>query len=181
MREAASRGFWVASSVPYGYLKIMARDVGRMRPKLEPDEDITPVVKRIFDMAEAGQATLDIARTLNNDGIVSPRGKSWGTTTIHGILNNEVYTGTLVWGASTEDKADPVRVEKAFPSIVSEDQFHRVRKIKRSRSPKTIHPRRLRSSFLLSGLVKCKTLQRGAHRPVRQERQVRLLRLPVAR
>ena len=151
MREAASRGFWVASSVPYGYRKIMARDVGRMRPKLEPDEDIAPVVKRIFDMAEAGKETLDIARTLNSDGIASPKGRPWGTTTIHGILNNEVYTGTLVWGASSKDKAGPVRVEKAFPAIVSAAQFHRVREIKSSRSPKTIHPRRVRSSFMLSG------------------------------
>ncbi len=54
-----------------------------------------------------------------------------------------------------------MRVEKAFPAIVSEDQFHRVRKVKSSRSPKAIHPRRVRSSFMLSGLIRCKTCNRA--------------------
>lgn len=46
-REAASRGFWVVRSVPYGYRKILARDVSRIRSKLEPYEDIALVVKPI--------------------------------------------------------------------------------------------------------------------------------------
>ena len=55
MREAASRGFWVASRVPYGYRKLMVQDGAKKRPTLEPNPDTSPVVKRIFDMAESGQ------------------------------------------------------------------------------------------------------------------------------
>ena len=33
--------------------------------------------------------------------------------------------GTLVWGASAKDNAEPVRVEKAFPAIVAKGQFRR--------------------------------------------------------
>ena len=29
----------------------------------------------------------------------------------------------LVWGANAKDKGEPVRVEKAFPAIVTEAQF----------------------------------------------------------
>ena len=38
LREAASRGFWVASRVPYGYRKVMVQDGAKKRPKLEPVE-----------------------------------------------------------------------------------------------------------------------------------------------
>lgn len=48
--------------------------------------------------------------------------------------------GTLVWGASNKDKASLVRVEKAFAAIVSAAQFHSVRVIKSSRSPKPSTP-----------------------------------------
>ncbi len=161
MREAASRGFWVASRVPYGYRKLMVQDGAKKRPTLEPDEDSSPVVKRIFDMAEAGRGMTDITRTLNDEGIASPAGKLWGKTSVHTILTNEVYTGALVWGTKAKDKADPVRVDKAFPSIVSKAQFRRVSRLMRSRAPKRAHPRRVGSSYLLSGLVKCNTCNRA--------------------
>ena len=93
----------------------------------------------------------DITRTLNGEGIASPRGKLWGKTSVHAILKNEVYAGTLVWGANAKDKAEPVRVDKAFPSIVSKARFRRVSKLMRSRAPKRSHPRRVGSSYLLSG------------------------------
>ena len=49
-----------------------------------------------------------------------------------------------------------MRVEKAFPAIVSKTRFRRVNSLMRSRAPKIAHPRRVASSYLLSGLVKCK-------------------------
>ena len=63
----------------------------------------------------------------------------------------------LVWGINAKDNADPVRVEKAFPAIITRAQLQRVGKHLSSRAPKFSHPRRVGSSYLLSGLVKCKT------------------------
>ena len=157
MREASLRGFWISSHAPYGYNRVMVQDGPKKRPTLEIDPDASRIVKRMFDMAEAGDGTLEIIRTLNNEGIASPRGKLWGRTSVHGILTNEAYTGTLVWGANAKDKGEPVRVEKAFPAIVSKAQFHRVGQHLSSRAPKFSHPRRVGSSYLLSGLVKCQT------------------------
>ena len=154
MREAASRGFWVGSRTPYGYNRVMVQDGARKRPKLEPDEVTARVVQRIFELAETGRGTLDIARTLNEEGIASATGKLWSKTSISAILRNEVYTGTLVWGAAG-DQADPVRVERAFPAIISRAQFRRVRHVVLSRAPAAAHPRRLTSPYLLSGLVRC--------------------------
>ena len=54
-----------------------------------------------------------------------------------------------------------MRVDKAFPAIVTKAQFSLVNKIMRSRAPKITHPRRVGSSFLLSGLVKCYRCKRA--------------------
>ena len=161
MREAASRGFWVASRVPYGFTKLMIQDGAKKRPRLDPDEDAARVVQRVFDMAEGGKGMLDIAKALNDEGIASPKGKLWSKNGIHLLLKNEAYTGTLVWGVSGKGKAEPVRVEKAFPGIVSKAQFRRVKRLMRSRAPKRTHPRRVGSTYMLSGLVKCKACNRA--------------------
>ena len=96
------------------------------------------------------------ASTLNGEGIASPAGKLWSKNGIHFILRNEVYTGTLIWGANAKDKAEPVRIEAAFLAIISRAMFRRVNGLMRSRAPKVTHPRRVGSSYLLSSLVKCK-------------------------
>ena len=79
----------------------------------------------------------------------------------HAILINETYTGTLIWGVNAKDGAAPVRVENAFPAIISTAQFNRVNKLLRSRAPRIVNPRRVASPFLLSGLVRCKTCRRA--------------------
>ena len=161
MREATSRGFWVASHVPYGYRKLMVQDGAKKRPTLEPDAATSAVVERIFGMAEVGRGILDITCTLNDEGIANPTGRLWSKNGVHIILRNESYTGTLVWGADAKDKAEPVRVEKAFPAIISKTRFRLVNRKLRSRAPKRSHPRRVGSSYLLSGLIKCKACNRA--------------------
>ena len=106
-------------------------------------------------MAGQGKSTLDIAKNINQEGIASPRGAKWLKTTIHRILTNEVYTGTLVWGVTAKDKIPPVRVESAFPAIVSKDEFNRVAKVMQANAPDKQHPQRTASPYLLSGLAKC--------------------------
>ena len=161
MREAASRGFWVAPMAPYGYRKVKVQDGPKERPTLQPDPETNGVVKRIFDLAESRKGMMKIVRILNDEGIKSPRGKLWNKPTVHNILRNEAYLGTLVWGNNASDGADPVRVEGAFPATVTGDQFDRVNRIMRSRAPRNTHPRRVGSTFLLSGLVKCYRCRRA--------------------
>ena len=161
MREAASRGYWMGSRTPYGYNRVMVPDGAKKRPTLELDPDAAQVVRRIFDLAEAGTGMLKITRTLNDEGVASPTGRLWSKNGVHFILRNEVYTGTLVWGTKGKDKAEPVRIEKAFPAIVTKAQFRRVNKLMHSRAPKRTHPRRVGSTYLLSGLVKCHKCKRA--------------------
>ncbi len=155
MREAASRGFWVATWAPYGYKKVHVPDGGKTRPRLQLDPPKDALVRRIFDAAISGQSVLDITRSLNDDGIPTTNGKPWLKTTVHRLLSNEAYTGTLVWGLNAKDGAPPVRVEDAFPAIVSRTEYERVGRMMESRRPARAHPRRIASRYLLSGLVSC--------------------------
>ena len=52
-------------------------------------------------------------------------------------------------------------MEKAFHAIVSKAQFRRVNRKLRSRAPRKSHPRRVGSTYLLSGLVRCKACNRA--------------------
>ena len=157
MREAASRGFWVTTYAPYGYKKVYVHDGAKKPPKLELNPPADAVVRRIFDMALQGRSILDVVKTLNAEGIPTTNGKKWLKTTIHTMLCNEAYTGDLVWGVAARDKAEPVRVENAFPAIITKQEFRKAKKMLGSRAPKSVHPRRAFSPYLLSGLLKCET------------------------
>ena len=157
LREAASRGFWMGTNAPFGYRKVYVQDGAKKRPKLEPDPPADAVVKRMFDMALQGMSSLDIAKVLNSEGVSSAKGKQWLKSTVHTTLNNEAYTGTIVWGVNAKDGAPPVRVERAFPALVSKRKFRQVANLLRSRAPESVHPRRESSPYLLSGLAKCET------------------------
>ena len=125
MRESASRGFWVSTYAPYGYKKVRIKDGAKERPSLELDPPADAVVRRIFDMTLQGRSVLDIVRTLNAEGIPTRNGGRWLKNTVHGMLINESYAGTLVWGKRSKDKTPPVRVAGAVPAIVTQEEFDR--------------------------------------------------------
>ena len=54
MREAATRGFWMSSRAPYGYVKVMVQDGAKKRPVLEPNPVTAPMVLSEFLLAGPG-------------------------------------------------------------------------------------------------------------------------------
>jgi site-specific DNA recombinase len=92
---------------------------------------------------------------LNARAVSGPKEKGWSKNGIYGILNNEIYTGTLVWGRNSKRGLDPIRVENTCPVIVDHETFDRVQEMLHDRAPAQIHPRRTASRFLLSGLTHC--------------------------
>ena len=156
MREAASRGFFLGSKAPFGYRRVKVSDGAKERPTLEVDPATAPIVKEIFESSLSGYGLKEICRTLNDRGITN-RGKRWYKGGLHYLLTNEAYTGTAVWGRTTkvEKAQDPVRVEGAWPALVSRELFDAVQEAMRDRAPKVRRPARVGSRFLLSGLLKC--------------------------
>ncbi len=156
MREAASRGFFLASNAPFGYKRVKVNDGAKERPTLEIDPATAPVVSEIFEKSLRGNGLKELCKELNERGITN-RGKRWYKGTLHYVLRNEAYTGTAVWGKTSkgEKAQDPVRVEGAWPALVSREMFDAVQEAMRNRAPKVQRPARVGSRFLLSGLLKC--------------------------
>jgi site-specific DNA recombinase len=155
MRESASRGFYVSAKAPYGYQKVKANDAGKQRFKLEPISPEAEVVKRIFSEYLHDTGVMGIVKTINGEGIASPHGKGWSKAQVHNILHNEVYAGTLVWCKTSMRSLSPIRVENAWPALVEKAEFNKVQHMLGGRGPKIIHPRRVSSRYLLSGLARC--------------------------
>ena len=156
MREAASRGFFLGSKAPFGYIRVKVSDGVKERPTLEVDTATAPVVKELFESSLRGNGLKEICKALNDRGITN-RGKRWYKGGLHYLLTNEAYTGTAVWGRTTkgEKAQDPVRVEGAWPALVSRELFDEVQQAMRNRAPKVRRPGTVGSKFLLSGLLRC--------------------------
>ena len=163
MRENAQRGFSSGSRPPYGFHRVGVKDGAKTRYKLEPDLEgsvAVQVIRRMFDMALRDVGCKEIAKALNKEGIRTITGQRWGRTTVHKVLTNEAYCGTLVWGGRPGHPAihsadPPVRVENAWPAIIDKDVFRQIQRKMASRRPDITHPRTIPSAYLLSGLLHC--------------------------
>ena len=181
MREAASRGFWVAPMAPYGYRKVKVQDGPKERPTLEPDPETTGIVKRIFDLAESRKGMLKIVRILNDEGIASPRGKLWNKPTVHNILRNEAYLGTLVWGNNAKDGARPGAGGKGVPRHRRQGPVRPGEQDTALPRPQGLPPPQGRKHLPAERPRQVLQVQEGALGPLLQQGHVPLLRLPLLR
>ena len=178
MRENAQRGFYNGSRPPYGLRKVGVNDGNKTRYRLEPEsEDSLAVqtIRRIFKMSLRGTGCKEIAKYLNQEGFRTSTGQRWGKTTVHKILNNEAYCGTLVWAGrpghiAVHSGEPPVRVENAWPALIKRDTFEAVQKKMSSNAPRAIHPRTVPSFYLLSGLLFCSCGQAMVGRSAKSHR-----------
>ncbi len=163
LRETASRGFYACGRPPYGFRKVPVRDGAKTRYTLEPEPENSisiKVVRLIFGMAVKGKGCKEIAMILNREGFFTGTGQRWGKTTVHKVLNNEAYYGTLVFGGRPGHPAihsgePPVRVENAWPAIIDKETFQQVQRIMSKNAPRAVHPRIVPSFYLLSGVLFC--------------------------
>lgn len=143
--EMAREGKFASANAPYGYLK-SPED----KHKLIVDEEVAPVIRKIFELKLAGLSAKKITIMLNESGIPSPaqyalqkkRGmdwrrknaiSGWDTTKVVDILKDERYAGNMVslkrtlkgiYGKDTPtDKEKWVRVENTHEGIVSYEDF----------------------------------------------------------
>ena len=156
MREAASRGFFLGSKAPFGYTRVKVSDGVKERPTLEVDPMAAPIVTEIFESSRRGNGLAEICKEVNGRGITN-RGRRWQKNVVHYLLTNEAYTGTAVWGVKSKDEKnpEPVRVENAWPALVSRELFDAVQQGLHERAPTVQRPARVGSQYLLSGLLRC--------------------------
>ena len=100
----------------------------------EPEAEI---VRRIFKEYVSGMSYRDIIAGLNRDGLKTKRGGAFGANSLHDLLKNEKYIGTLVYGQSpyrpdgtrnthAKDGKDVIKIEDAIPAIIDKETFRKV-------------------------------------------------------
>lgn len=150
--QRAKDGAFIGGVAPYGYKK--AHD---SKYRLVINEETAAVVRKIYDLALAGNGAVNIKKQLLSDKVIKPsvynalkyHGKSlsdfkkpyeWNTTTILKILESRVYIGDMV-GLQTETVNYKTKARVAVPTeeqiivpnthhaIVSRTEFERVQQI----------------------------------------------------
>ena len=169
-RDKQRKGQFIGGKPMYGY-------------KLHPtekniiivDEEVAPVVRRIFAMALDGMSCRKIAATLNEEHVPSPAtycgwnmGRKgpyaglWSSERISEMLQNETYIGNMVQGRQVkisykskkclhQERENWVVVENTHEPLIDAESFRKVRMLVNSRK----HTRSRTYDFLLKGLVFC--------------------------
>lgn len=95
IRQSAKKGNFTGSVPPYGYKKVVVD--GRKTLEVVPEE--AAVVRDLYDRyVNQGMGEKSLTVYLNDLGIPSSKGGVWGLSSVQRILQNENYTGFLVYG-----------------------------------------------------------------------------------
>ena len=169
-RDKQRKGQFIGGKPVYGY---------KMHPteknKIIIDEEVAPVVRRIFALALSGMSCRNIATLLNQEGVPTPATYAglpvarpgpytglWSSERISDMLQNETYIGNMVQGRSVkisykskkclkQNPANWVVVEGTHEPLVDRETFQKVRMLVNSRR----HTRSRTYDFLLKGLIFC--------------------------
>ena len=183
-RANAESGKYMGYKAPYGYQK-SPQD----KHRLVVDPEAAAVVRRIFALRLSGETPQSIADELSVEGILPPgeyakekKGGSvctlrpWSRETVRWILQNEVYTGTLIQlrqeSVSHKDHRQRkrpretwARVEGTHVPIVDPEVWRVVQTLEKTGRF------RARGAAPLGGLVYCKTCGKPMKRIVNQKRR----------
>lgn len=98
-------GKYIAGTAPYGYEKYKLK--GQKGYSLRPDPETAAIVRQIFDLYTSGVpdetgclqplGSYKIAKRFNSEGIPSPGGTLWTSSSVRDILKNPAYKGELRW------------------------------------------------------------------------------------
>ena len=169
-RDKQRKGQFIGGKPAYGY---------KMHPteknKIVIDEEVAPVVRRIFALALSGMSCRNIATRLNQEGVPTPATYAnlpvarpgpytglWSSERISEMLQNETYIGNMVQGRSVkisykskkclrQAPANWVVVEGTHEPLVDGETFRKVQLLVGSRK----HTRSRTYDFLLKGLIFC--------------------------
>lgn len=153
------------NKVPFGYKVIRALDThGKVTRTVEVDESQASIVRRIFQMSDAGSGKRTIALQFNQEGVLPPRQGAWTSQAISYILRNKTYAGYVRWGWRNADYEitkhkrerghQGIEEKGQHPAIVDEVLFDRIQAKLKERS-NSYRGRAQMSKGLLTGIAKC--------------------------
>lgn len=102
--QSVQNGNYIGTWAPYGYKKVQYKEGKQTCYTLEPIPEEARIVKLIFEMYRDGHSSHKIARTLNEMGIKTKKGKKWGAESLKKMRTNEHYLGKVVWNRRKEVK-----------------------------------------------------------------------------
>ncbi|WP_263707863.1 recombinase family protein [Shouchella tritolerans] len=144
MTQRTREGQWHGSSPAYGYKY--------ENGIVSIDEEKANIVRWIYMSYIEGMSDQKLAVKLNEQGIPTQKGGSWRESTIRRILQNETYTGKLMWGVRV-NKENAFSVDGAMPKIIEQGIFDKAQSIRKGRA--RVHPRQATSKHIFSGALRC--------------------------
>jgi len=176
-KTKALKGEFTAAYAPYGYKK-NPND----KHHLIIDEEVAPIVIKIFDMATKEYSAYQIARYLKDNKILKPRvymnqkyqryknemydkyPYDWHQATIKRIIENYEYCGHLVSNVNSKqsfkskklirnDKNNWIIVKNTHEAIIDEETYQKANNLIKTRK---IIMKKTGERNLFSGLLRCK-------------------------
>ena len=170
------QGKHIGSFVCYGYKKNP-----KEKNRLIIDDEAAKVVRDIYKWYISGMSKMGIAKKLDELGVLNPssykRSKGfnyrnpneknykyrWDVTTIHRILQNQMYVGDMVQGTrkvvsykvqviQPQDEKDWIIVPNTHEAIISRENFTLVQQLLKERTVKVARENNL---YWNSGYVRC--------------------------
>ena len=162
MLSRAEQGLWNGGRIPYGY-----RWDKELKTFFIVKEEAA-VVKKIYELYRTTKSSLQVAKTLNEQGLLPRSGNPWTPATIGIILKNPFYCGKMRYNYrdekkglnhwSVKDEAEWIMIDGHHPAIVDEDDWRNACKQLESRRRNQAVANRAytrKNTHIFAGLLTC--------------------------
>lgn len=154
MEKRAEQGLWNGGII-LGY--------DNEKKRLVINKEEASLVRRIFELRAEGKGYKYIAKTVNEEGYRSKKGKLFSICTIKTILENEAYIGKCKWGKRKDWNTkrrkgvtkDYVLVEGKHEAIISFELWSKVQAVNNTNRESVSKNRNFHGDFILSGILRC--------------------------
>lgn len=144
-------------SPPYGYKY--------NEGNIEIDEEKAAIVRQIFSWGLEGMGSYTIARLLNEEGIPSPRGSKWCSSTINKLQRNIFYTGDVIFQSTyigpdgkrhrNSNNVDAYYCAEHHDAIIATDAFEKLQRVMSMREKGPENKAKFKNRYVYSGKVFC--------------------------
>ncbi len=132
---AIANGVVVSSRTAVGYLRNAERGY-------EPDPATAPIVREVFERRARGAGPSELARLLEDNGVLTSQGSStWTVQAVNGLIRSRTYLGELRSGRHVNPAAHEPLVSRTTWAA--------------AQNPSPAPPRKSRGGYLLSGTLRC--------------------------